>query len=61
MTNQPPPPITPQQFIALLEEMYLVAFCEKRTKQGRTVYSLSVDDIYECEDILAGLFRTESH
>lgn len=51
--------VTPTQLIAMLDNMHEVGFCEKRTQKGRQVYILSVDDICECDDILAGYYLKE--
>ena len=50
--NKGAPPITPEQFIALLDTILSVGLGDYRTSKGRAIYSLSVNDIYEAEDIL---------
>ncbi len=50
--------MTPEELIALLDAMCAVACGERRTKAGRTVYTL--DDIHEADAILNGSFDPEA-
>jgi hypothetical protein len=49
-----PPPMTPKQFTALLDELCKVACCERRRRQGETIYVISVSQIQEGDLILYG-------
>jgi hypothetical protein len=49
-----PPPMTPKQFTALLDELCGVGCCKRRRRQGETVYVISVSQIQEGDLILYG-------
>jgi hypothetical protein len=58
--NSLPPPMTPQQFIALLDEFCILSLA-KRTRRlvdnrsrYETFYTLSLTDIYEADALLSG-------
>jgi hypothetical protein len=52
-----PPPMTPRQFTALLDELCEVGCCERRTRQGEPIYVISVSEIQEGDLILSGAAR----
>ena len=60
--KQPLPPITPYQFITILEEMCMVGCCQKFKKtikkQRLEFYQLSINDVYEGDVIIAGSCRS---
>jgi hypothetical protein len=58
MTKPPWPSMTSPELIAALDAMCTVALCARRRKRdGEIVYSLSVDEIHEADDLLSGRFH----
>ena len=49
-----PPPMTPKQFTALLDELCTVGCCKRRRRQGETIYEISISQIQEGDLILYG-------
>jgi hypothetical protein len=49
-----PPPMTPEQFIRLLEEMCIPALARKSKRYGEVKYSITRSDIEEAYSILSG-------
>lgn len=59
MSKPPFAPTPPEEPIALLDAMCAVACGERRTNAGRTVYTLTLDDILDVDAILDGSFNPE--
>lgn len=58
MSKSPWPSMTSPELIAALDAMCTVALCSRRRKRdGEIVYSLSVDEIHEADDLLSGRFH----
>jgi hypothetical protein len=58
MKNEHPPPVTPEQFIKLLDGILIAGSQSgrKRHRDGQIYYKVYVEDIYVAGDILAGEF-----
>ena len=57
LTEEPPPAMTPRQMIRLLDKLCEVGCARRQNKRdGQIVYTLSVDDIWEGDAILSGVF-----
>jgi len=58
MADEHPPPVTPEQFIKLLDGILVAGSDSHRhtRRNGEVYYSIDVRDIYEAGDILAGEF-----